>query len=33
MHTSFEGIWVPIITPLSGGKIDHPALVRLAGYL
>jgi len=33
MHTSFEGIWVPIITPFSGGKIDHPALARLAGYL
>jgi 4-hydroxy-tetrahydrodipicolinate synthase len=32
MHTHFEGIWLPIVTPfLAGGDaIDHPALARLA---
>lgn len=33
MHTHFEGIWIPIITPFHGDAIDHPALARLARYL
>lgn len=33
MQTTFEGIWVPIVTPLRDGAIDHPALTRLAQHL
>jgi len=36
MHTSFTGVWVPIVTPLLAGdaaSIDHPALARLAQHL
>lgn len=33
MQTSFEGIWVPIITPFSGNEVDHAALVRLSRHL
>ena len=33
MQASFEGIWVPIVTPFQGDRIDHPALARLAKYL
>jgi 4-hydroxy-tetrahydrodipicolinate synthase len=33
MQTSFEGIWVPIVTPFQGDEIDHPALTRLARHL
>src|SRR5450830_1650435 len=28
--TSFEGIWVPLITPFHDGRIDFPALQALA---
>lgn len=33
MQTSFEGIWVPIVTPFSGDEVDHQALGRLARQL
>jgi len=33
MQTSFEGVWVPIITPFQGDDIDHAALVRLSRHL
>jgi len=33
MHQQFEGIWVPIVTPFSGGQINHSALARLAQHL
>jgi len=33
MHTIFEGIWVPLITPYHGEIIDCAALARLAQYL
>ena len=36
MHTSFTGVWVPIVTPFLAGdaaSIDHPALARLAQHL
>ncbi|WP_179401070.1 4-hydroxy-tetrahydrodipicolinate synthase [Burkholderia guangdongensis] len=34
MHTQFEGIWLPIITPFhdGGDTIDHAALARLARH-
>ena len=32
MQTSFEGVWVPIITPFQGDDIDHAALARLAQH-
>ncbi|MBE0631595.1 MAG: 4-hydroxy-tetrahydrodipicolinate synthase, partial [Burkholderia vietnamiensis] len=32
MHTRFEGIWLPIITPLHDGEVDHGALARLARH-
>ncbi|ROL69410.1 4-hydroxy-tetrahydrodipicolinate synthase [Pseudomonas chlororaphis] len=31
--SSFQGIWVPIVTPFSAGAIDFPALRRLAAHL
>ena len=33
MQTSFEGIWVPVVTPFRDEAIDHPALARLARHL
>ncbi len=33
MQTSFEGIWVPIVTPFQGDDIDHAALAQLARHL
>ncbi len=33
MHTHFEGIWVPIVTPLSDDGVDHSSLAGLARYL
>ncbi|NUU01579.1 4-hydroxy-tetrahydrodipicolinate synthase [Herbaspirillum robiniae] len=33
MQTGFNGVWVPIITPLLDGAIDHAALARLARHL
>jgi len=33
MQTSFEGIWVPIVSPFNGDGIDHAALTRLARHL
>lgn len=33
MQTSFEGIWVPIVTPFRGDEVDHPALARLSQHL
>lgn len=33
MQISFEGIWVPIVTPFRGDQVDHPALARLSCYL
>lgn len=33
MQTSFEGIWVPIISPFVDDDIDHAALARLARHL
>jgi 4-hydroxy-tetrahydrodipicolinate synthase len=33
MQTSFEGIWVPIISPFVGEEVDHAALARLARHL
>lgn len=32
MHTRFEGIWLPIITPFHHGEVDHAALARLARH-
>ncbi|MFP3710457.1 dihydrodipicolinate synthase family protein, partial [Paraburkholderia sp. SIMBA_009] len=32
MHTRFEGIWLPIITPFHNGEVDHGALARLARH-
>jgi 4-hydroxy-tetrahydrodipicolinate synthase len=33
MSKSFQGIWVPIITPFHQGKVDFPALQKLAQRL
>jgi 4-hydroxy-tetrahydrodipicolinate synthase len=33
MQTSFEGIWVPIISPFVDDDVDHAALARLARHL
>lgn len=33
MQTSFNGVWVPIVTPFQGDGIDHPALERLARHV
>ena len=33
MQAHFEGIWVPIVTPLSNDGVDHSSLTRLAQYL
>ena len=30
---SFEGIWVPLVTPFAQGEVDHPALHRLVAML
>ena len=30
---SFEGIWVPLVTPFALGEVDHPALHRLVAML
>lgn len=30
---SFEGIWIPIVTPFHRGAVDHPGLARLARQL
>ena len=30
---SFEGIWVPLVTPLAQGEVDRPALHRLVAML
>jgi 4-hydroxy-tetrahydrodipicolinate synthase len=30
MHTNFEGIWIPIVTPYQGNAVDCEALTRLA---
>ena len=32
MQTSFEGTWVPIISPFTGDDVDHAALTRLAQH-
>lgn len=32
MHTRFEGIWLPIVTPFRHGEVDHAALARLARH-
>lgn len=28
-----SGIWIPLVTPLAGGGVDHAALVRLVQHL
>lgn len=28
----FHGIWVPLITPFAGARVDHPALRRLVRH-
>lgn len=33
MQTTFEGIWVPIVTPFSADGVDHSSLARLARHL
>lgn len=33
MQQIIEGIWVPIVTPFRGERIDHAALARLARHL
>ena len=33
MQHTFQGIWVPIVTPFTGERIDHAALARLARHL
>lgn len=33
MQQPYQGIWVPIVTPFSGGEVDHAALSRLARRL
>ncbi|HSY29950.1 MAG TPA: dihydrodipicolinate synthase family protein, partial [Burkholderiaceae bacterium] len=33
MSKSFHGIWVPIVTPFQHGKVDFPALQKLARCL
>ena len=30
---SFDGIWVPLVTPFAQGEVDHPALRRLVRHL
>lgn len=32
MH-GFEGIWIPLVTPFAGGRVDHAALRRLVVHL
>ncbi|GBH25849.1 dihydrodipicolinate synthase family protein [Burkholderia vietnamiensis] len=32
MHTRFEGIWLPIITPFHDGEVDHGAPARPARH-
>lgn len=29
----FEGVWVPLVTPLAQGAVDHPTLHRLVAHL
>ena len=31
--SSFQGIWVPLVTPFHNGAIDFVALRRLVGHL
>lgn len=33
MHSIFQGIWVPIVTPFRGDEVDHDSLARLARHL
>lgn len=33
MQASFEGIWLPIVTPFRQGAVDHAALARLARHV
>lgn len=33
MSKNFQGIWVPIVTPFHQGKVDFPALRKLARHL
>lgn len=33
MQHTFQGIWVPIVTPFAGERINHVALARLARHL
>jgi 4-hydroxy-tetrahydrodipicolinate synthase len=28
-----SGIWIPLVTPLAGGAVDHAALARLVAHL
>lgn len=30
---SFDGIWVPLVTPFAQGEVDHPALRRMVQHL
>src|SRR5947209_7991737 len=35
VHTNidFSGLWIPIVTPLRGGRVDHDDLARLVKRL
>lgn len=33
MHHTFQGIWVPIVTPFIADAVDHAALAQLARHL
>ena len=33
MSKNFHGIWIPIVTPFQHGKVDFPALQKLAHHL
>ncbi|QTD43987.1 dihydrodipicolinate synthase family protein [Ottowia testudinis] len=29
----FSGLWIPLVTPFAGGRVDHAALARLTAHL
>lgn len=32
-NSPFGGLWIPLVTPFSGGEVDHPALQKLVQHL
>ena len=31
--TSFQGLWIPLVTPFHDGAVDHPSLARMTKKL